>query len=109
MHDHEVDAEVAVPAVPLRQAVEAGDPLEDRQPRQQHHLDEGEVGADQAGEARGPREQVGGRVHGEVAVVDPDPHQGGDVAEVDRGREEKGDCMRRRAPAHREGANGARS
>ena len=107
--DHEVDAEVAVPAVPLRQAVEAGEPLEHRQPREQHDLHEREIRADETGEPGRPREQVGRRVHGEIAVVDPDPDEGADVAEVDRPRNEQGDGMCRRIPAHRGGSNGARS
>ena len=39
------------PPVPAQQAVLAQDPLDDRDPGHQHHHDEGQVGAGQAGEA----------------------------------------------------------
>jgi len=48
--DDEVDASVAVPAVPDRQAVEADRALESRQAGQEEDLNEREVGGEQAGQ-----------------------------------------------------------
>ena len=50
--EHEIEAGVAVPAVPDGQAVEADEPLEPGDSREQDHLEEREVGAQQPREAR---------------------------------------------------------
>jgi hypothetical protein len=71
--DDEVDADVAVPAVPARQAVETDRALERGDPRQQEHLEEREVGGEQACEPREARQSLTGRVHVEVPAVHPQP------------------------------------
>ena len=54
----------AVPAVPDREAVEAGEPVEHRQPREQEQLDEHQVGAEQAAQPRGLGQHAGGARRG---------------------------------------------
>ena len=96
VHDHEIDAEVAVPAVPVRQAVEAGETLEHRQPREQNDLHEREIRSDQPRQAGGAGEHVARRMHQSGCRCRPRIfaiHR--DVAEVDRPGADDDDVVRR--------------
>ena len=71
------------------------DPLERGDAREQDHLEEREVGAPEAGQPADRREEIAGRVHGEIAAVHPEPGDGGAVA-----GDEHGDHDRGGTPAH---------
>ena len=49
---------VPVPAVPDRQPVEADDPLEERQPREQEDLDQRQVAGEERRDAAEPEQDV---------------------------------------------------
>ena len=83
VREHEVEAGVAVPAMPDAQPVEADEPLERGDPREEDHLEEREVGAEQAGEAGDAREDVAARAQREIAAVDPQPDDRGRIPEHD--------------------------
>ena len=54
MGEHEVEHRVAVPAVPDGEPVEPDETLEERQPREQEHLDQRQVAGEQSA-AKRPR------------------------------------------------------
>ena len=56
--DQQRQRDLPVPAVPDRQAVEPDGPVEHRDARQQQHLDEHEVGAEQAAQAAEPGQRA---------------------------------------------------
>ena len=60
MAEQEDRARESEPAVPDGQAVEPGEPVQHRQPREQQQLEQHEVGAQQAAQARDLREHRGG-------------------------------------------------
>ena len=60
MSQHEVEAGMTVAPVPDREAVEADQPLEPGDPREQHDLHQCRVGGQQAGQPAEAREQVAG-------------------------------------------------
>jgi hypothetical protein len=84
VREDEVDAGMPVPPVPDGEPVEADHPLDHGDPREQQHLDQRQVGAEQAGEPSEAREQVPrpGEVV-EVAAVRPEPDDDAGVGEHD--------------------------
>ena len=60
MREHEVEARMAVPAVPDGQAVEAEEPLDRRQAGQQQHLQERGVRAEQTRDPGKARQELAG-------------------------------------------------
>ena len=110
VREHEVKRRVAVPAVPDAEPVEADEPLQPGQPREQEHLDQRRVGGEQPGDAGERGQQLaGGEVLGDVAAVHPEVDDRGGVArengpEKARGQRAAGgaaalgDGERRRAP-----------
>ena len=58
MGEHQVDDRVAGPAVPDGQPVEADEPLEERQPGEQEHLDQRQVAGQERGEAAHPEQEL---------------------------------------------------
>ena len=92
--EDEVERRVAVPAMPRRQPVEAEQPLEHRQPREQHDLDQREVCPEQAGDAADAREQVGRRPRMGIAAVPPEPDDHGRVPRHDQPDERDGGAAR---------------
>ena len=88
--EHEVDARVAVPAVPDAQTIEAGQPLQHRQPRQQDDLEEREIRRQQARDAGDARQDVAARACGEIAAVHPEPDDRDRVSDQHRPDERAG-------------------
>ena len=84
VRDDEVDRRVPVPAVPDGEPVEADEPLDERQAREQDHLDEREVGAEETRDAGDARQRLAGGRRVEVAAVGPEPDDAAGVAEDER-------------------------
>ena len=78
VREDQVEARVAVPAVPHGQAVEAEQPLHRRQAGEQQHLQQRRVGPEQPGDPGEARQELAGaEVVGDVAAVHPEAdHQG---------------------------------
>jgi hypothetical protein len=91
VREHEVQARVAVPAMPGAEPVESDEPLQPRQPREQQHLEERGVRAEEPGDPREARQPLAGAVDAEdVAAVPPQPHDRGKVADEDGAEEARG-------------------
>jgi hypothetical protein len=92
VREDEVETGVAVPAVPDGEAVEADEPLEPADPREQHDLEQGRVRSEEAGEPPDAGEQLTGAVHvRDVATVHPQPDDQGGVAAADRPEGSRGE------------------
>ena len=96
VHDQQRQRDLPVPAVPDRQAVEADGPVEHRDAGEQQHLDEHEVGAEQA--AQPP--QAGQRARrvldlAEPAGAPPQAHDDRAVGEREQRRRPAGDQSHR--------------
>jgi len=97
--DDEIQAGMTVPPVPDAETVEADQPLDPGDPREQHDLDQGRVGGQQAGDPAHAREAVADRVDvRDSATVEPKPDERGGVA----GEDEPGN----RADSGPSGTNG---
>jgi hypothetical protein len=83
VREHEVETGVAVPAMPDGQPVEADEPLEHGGPREEDHLEEREVGAEQACQTGDAREALAAAAEREIAAVDPQPDDRGRIPEHD--------------------------
>src|SRR5581483_8051202 len=75
------DAVLPVTPVPGGEAVHADQAVEPGQAAHEQNLDQGQVGADQAGDPAGGGEPVGGAVQQAGRRVDPPDADGGDRAE----------------------------
>jgi hypothetical protein len=84
VREHEVERRVPVPAVPDAKPVEADEPLEPGQPREQEHPDQRRVGGEQTGDAGERGQQLaGGEVLGDVAALNPEVDDRGGVTGED--------------------------
>ena len=97
VREREIDDGVAVPAVPDREPVEADVALEERQAREEEHLDQGEVAGEERRQAAGAEQEVvearepviGDAVAVSLAEQPEQPdesadHDGGDQRQRDR-------------------------
>ena len=108
VREDQPDARVAVPAVPVRELVEADQALEPGQAREQSHLDQREPRAEQAGDPGEADHPLAGRVEREVAqgaaAVDPDVEDRDRVADARTSRRASGrsraTCAAASARAH---------
>ena len=88
MGDQQQQRGLAVARVPVGQALEGDGALERRDPAEQQHLDEHEVGAQQARDPAGARERVGGvRDLGDAARAQPQRDDRRQVGERHRRQE----------------------
>ena len=102
--EDQVEHELAVAPVPHRQPVEADEPLEPRQPGEQQHLDEREVGAEEPGDPAQAGGEIAPRVDGrDAAAAEPQPDDHGRVDPDHRPEERgEGDAARAAAPPERQ-------
>ena len=74
MGEHEIEASVAVPAVPYGQTVEADGTLDERDAREQQHLQECRVRTQEPGEPCHARQQLARAVDVcAISAVSPEP------------------------------------
>ena len=91
MGDDEVDARVAVPAMPHGETIEPDEPLEHGEPCEQDDLDQREVGTEKTGETARARQLVAGRVRMQVSAVHPEPDDHDGVAHDDGSQQRRAD------------------
>jgi hypothetical protein len=105
VREHEVEAPVAVPAMPGAEPVESDEPLQPGQPREQQHLEERGIRPEEPGDPREARQPLAGAVDAEdVAAVPPQPHDRGEIADEDGAEEARGCSARDVAAADCDGA-----
>ena len=94
---------MTVPAVPDAEPVEPDRALQRRQSREQHHLDEREIGGKQAGNPPDAREELPRRARLQVAAMNPEPDDHRRIRKHDRVHDSRR-CVapqRRRPPPDR--------